>query len=342
MDPLSRLVALLDPRGRMDLRCLFGQAWSAPHAAIGPWRAPFHIVLRGECELLLTPSRKALRLGPGSLLLLPRGAAHELRGAGGRRATPIRSRGGELLTLKTNLRRPAQADVEILCGELEFTGRRRSVLLEALPEALLVEFGRKEEFAWLESLVQLMSREIAQDRPGAAAIVAELSGTLFTLALRAHLEAQAGLVGVLGLLANPRLGPALQAMLDEPQKDWTVESLARRCNLSRAGFAREFSRHSALAPLQLLTALRMELAAQLLARGGQDTASSARRWAIARRRRSTAPSRALPAPRPGASGARERRGLGRPPARRPRLDRSVPIGKILTERYRTVPHRSPA
>lgn len=273
MDPLSRLVGLLDPRGRMDLRCLFGQAWSAPHEPIGPWRAPFHIVLRGECELLLGSSKKALRLGPGSLLVLPRGAAHELRSASDQRAAPVRSRDGELLTLKTNVAKPAQADVEILCGELEFTGRRRSVLLEALPEALLVGFGEREEFAWLESLVQMMSREVAEGRPGAAAIVAELSGTLFTLAVRAHLESQPELGGVLGLLANPRLGPALQAMLDEPRKDWTVEALAQRCNLSRASFAREFSRHSDLAPLQLLTALRMELAAQLLARGGQDTAS---------------------------------------------------------------------
>jgi AraC family transcriptional activator of mtrCDE len=272
MDPLSRLVALLDPRGRMDLRCLFGQAWSAPHQSIGPWRAPFHIVLRGECELLLTPNKETLRLGPGSLLVLPRGAAHELRGATEKgRAAPIRERGGELLTLKTNLRSAAQADVEILCGEFEFTGRRRSVLLEALPEMLLVEFGDKGEFAWLEHLVRLMAEEIERQRPGAAAIVAELSGTLFTLALRAHLESQQRLNGVLGLLANPRLGPALQAMLEQPHKPWTVETLARRCNLSRASFAREFSQHSDLAPLQLLTALRMELAAQLLARGGQDT-----------------------------------------------------------------------
>ncbi len=272
MDPLSRLVALLDPRGRMDLRCLFGQAWSTPHQPIGPWRAPFHIVLRGECELLLTPSREPLRLGPGSLLVLPRGAAHELRGASGKRATPIRERAGELLTLKTNLQKRSQADVEILCGEFEFTGRRRSVLLEALPEMLLVEFGDKGEFAWLEHLVRLMAEEIERQRPGAAAIVAELSGTLFTLALRAHLESEQRLGGVLGLLANPRLGPALQAMLEQPHKPWTVETLARRCNLSRASFAREFSQHSDLAPLQLLTALRMELAAQLLARGGQDTA----------------------------------------------------------------------
>src|ERR1700712_6056979 len=83
MDPLSHLVALLDPRGRMELRCLFGPAFAAPHAAIGPWHAPFHVVLRGECELIVRP---------GTLLVLPRGSAHTLRA--GRAPAPIRTRAG--------------------------------------------------------------------------------------------------------------------------------------------------------------------------------------------------------------------------------------------------------
>ncbi|MDM0008736.1 AraC family transcriptional regulator [Variovorax sp. J22G73] len=283
MDPLSELVGWLAPRGRMDLRCLFGQDWAAPHAPIGPWRAPFHIVLRGRCELWLPASRTLVPLEEGNLVILPRGSAHVLRSVGrdaelhagevqeGQPA--VRLRRGALVDLKTNLRQPAKADTDILCGEFEFPGQRRSALREALPEPLVVPFAGRPESPWLEALVRLMAHEIEQQRPGAQAIVAELSGTLFTLAVRAHLETRPALAGVLGLMASPRLAAGLEAMLAHPGQAWTVASLAERCHMSRATFAREFARRTGTAPLALLTTLRMELASRMLAQGGQDTAS---------------------------------------------------------------------
>ena len=275
MDPLSRLVTLLDPRGRMELRCLFGAAFAAPHDALGPWRAPFHVVLRGECELWLPDGDSTIALRPGSLLVLPRGAAHTLRASTPslRAGARIRTQPGALVDLKTNVRRPEQADVEILCGEFEFRGRRRSALLEALPEALVVEFAERPEFGWLQGLLRMMAHEIEHQGAGAAAIVAELSGAVFTLAVRAHLETQPGQAGVLGLMASERLAPALAAMLESPGQPWTVESLAARCHLSRAAFARLFAQHAGTGPLELLTSLRMELASRLLALGEQDTAT---------------------------------------------------------------------
>jgi len=274
MDTLSELVGWLDPRGRMDLRCLFGQDWAAPHDAIGPWRAPFHILLRGRCELWLPESRALLQVEEGSLVVLPRGSAHVLRTTGlESEGRAIRLRHGELVDLKTNLRQPAKADTDILCGEFEFPGRRRSILLDALPETLVIPFAQHPEYGWLEGLVRLMAHEIEQQRAGAAAIVAQLSGTLFTLAVRAHLATRPELSGVLGLMASPRLAPALQAMLANPEAAWTVAALAGRCHMSRATFAREFARRAGTGPLELLTALRMELASRLLAHGGQDTAS---------------------------------------------------------------------
>jgi len=171
------------------------------------------------------------------------------------------------------VRQPAQADIEILCGEFEFRGRRRSALLEALPESLVVEFAERPEFGWLQGLLRMMAHEIEQQDAGAAAIVAELSGAVFTLAVRAHLETQPEHAGVLGLMANPRLAPALAAMLESPGEPWTVEMLAARCHLSRAAFARLFAQHARTGPLELLTSLRMELASRLLAAGEQDTAT---------------------------------------------------------------------
>lgn len=276
MDALSHLVTLLDPRGRMELRCLFGAAFAAPHDRLGPWRAPFHVVLRGECELVLPGTGDAIALRPGTLLVLPRGSAHTLRARpaqASRAGARIRTQAGTLVDIKTNVRDPGRAEIEILCGEFEFRGRRRSALLEALPDCLLVEFAQRPEFGWLQGLLRMMAHEIERQDAGAAAIVAELSGALFTLAVRAHLETQPAQAGVLGVMANPRLAPALSAMLDSPGEPWTVESLAARCHLSRAAFARLFARHAGVAPLALLTTLRMELASRRLALGEQDAAS---------------------------------------------------------------------
>jgi len=133
--------------------------------------------------------------------------------------------------------------------------------------------GFKPDFGWLDGLVRMMAHEIEQQAAGSSVIVAELSGALFTLAVRAHLETQPAHAGVLGLMRSARLAPALNAMLDAPEKPWTVASLAAACHLSRASFAREFGRHARQSPLGLLTALRMELASKLLSRGAQDAAS---------------------------------------------------------------------
>jgi AraC family transcriptional activator of mtrCDE len=188
----------------------------------------------------------------------------------------VRGRPGDLLELKTNLpddASPDAADVELLCGEFEFRGRRRSALLEALPEAVAVEFAGRPGFAWLEGLVRLMAQEVERPQPGSTALVGELAGALFTLALRAHLATHPAHDGVLGLMRSERLAPALKAMLDEPAAPWTVETLAARCHLSRARFARLFVEQAGCAPLAMLTRLRMELAARLLSQGGQETAA---------------------------------------------------------------------
>jgi AraC family transcriptional regulator, activator of mtrCDE len=275
MDALSTLVATLDPRGRMDLRCLFGRGFAAPHDEVGPWRAPFHVVLRGDCELWLPRSDEHVLLQAGTLVVLPRGAEHVLRTEdSSKRLKKVRLTHGDVVDVKTNIPASSQPDIEILCGEFEFGGRRRSALLEALPDHVVVQFGKRPEFAWLEGLIRMMAHEIEQQQPGSAVIVAELSGALFTLAVRAHLETQPRHAGVLGLMRNPRLAPALDAMLEHPQEAWTVESMARLCNLSRATFAREFDRCAGQPPLAMLTSLRMEAASQLLQRGEHDTAAT--------------------------------------------------------------------
>jgi len=111
-----------------------------------------------------------------------------------------------------------------------------------------------------------MRREASEAAPGAQSIVSALSTALFTLLLRAHLEQQPSTSDILGLLANPRLGPSVIAMLERPSEKWTIDMLAQQSAMSRATYMRAFSALTTDSPMNLLARIRMQLAGTLLAR----------------------------------------------------------------------------
>jgi len=56
----------------------------------------------------------------------------------------------------------------------------------------------------------------------------------------------------------------VQLMINEPEKKWSVSSLAKRANMSRSAFAVAFQSTVGVTPIQYLTELRMRRAADLL------------------------------------------------------------------------------
>lgn len=66
---------------------------------------------------------------------------------------------------------------------------------------------------------------------------------------------------------DPRLGPALEAMHEDPRHGWTVPELARLSLMSRAAFARNFERSLGQTPMQYLTEWRLTLARDHLLAG---------------------------------------------------------------------------
>lgn len=73
---------------------------------------------------------------------------------------------------------------------------------------------------------------------------------------------------MLQLLAEPRLQPAVQYILSNPEKNLPLEQLAGMCHMSRATFIRVFKRVTGRSPSELLTAIRLMHAASLLGDSG--------------------------------------------------------------------------
>jgi AraC family transcriptional regulator, activator of mtrCDE len=113
----------------------------------------------------------------------------------------------------------------------------------------------------LANLVSLMRMESAGDRAGGRAILNALSSALFTLVSRAASEAETAPEGLLALAGHPRLAPAIAAMFADPTRSWKRPDLADLCGMSRATFTRHFQGRLGCSALDLLTDLRMSLAA---------------------------------------------------------------------------------
>ncbi|UPG92101.1 AraC family transcriptional regulator [Luteibacter aegosomaticola] len=275
MDALTRILELARVRGALDLRCQLAGGFSLDHEDAGPGEAPFHLVLAGEGVMEL-PGRRTLDLRAGDLVVLPHGTSHRVRDThGGLSEAPITIDTSGPLAIK---RSEGEGEaLDLLCGRFVHAPDAGPLLFASLPDTLHASLLGSHGIATLEAIVNVFRVEVGKLAPGALAVVTALSQALLVFALRAQLERGTMPPSLLTLLADPRLGRALLAMLRDPAHEWTVESLAAQAAMSRATFARHFEAKGKQSPHEVLTLIRMHLAAELLRRGELTAAAVADR-----------------------------------------------------------------
>ena len=266
MGALSRLLSLYPVATALDIRCHFGAPWVLDHPAEPAGVAPYHLVVSGG-GWLDVGAQRGIAVQAGDILLFPHGTPHKLHTGDAAALPPVQrtGEGEQLLRVFENGGQGAATD--ILCGRLEFSAGPRNPLLAALPDLVHVRTAGRDDFAGLQGLMAMLRVETTAVRPGARAVVSQLASALFALMMRAWLEQAAAMPGLFALLAEQRLQAALQAMLAEPEKPWTMEELAGLCHMSRATFARVFQKAAGATPAAVLTQTRMARAAGLLAQG---------------------------------------------------------------------------
>jgi AraC family transcriptional activator of mtrCDE len=267
VDTLNSVAPLLRVRPELQHLCRFGAQWASDHAAETDRWAPFHLVTRGGCVLELSGQDRTITLAAGDIVVLPHGTPHTVRGlttpADARGPFGIRSQPFGTVELKTNTERRPQS--QLICGRLRFDLAHPNLLLAALPDAIVVSAtDDRTDASRLRMFMSAIQEEIETNLPGAAAIATDLASALFVTIVRIHLHREGAKKGLLGLLAHRQLGGAVQAMLEEPARNWSLSELAALANASRANFVRMFQRVAQTAPLKFLTELRLELASRKL------------------------------------------------------------------------------
>src|SRR6201993_3234444 len=278
-DWLSRLFDMVTVRTRLDLRCAYGAPWRIDQ---GPGEAneiPYHAVISGSAVLDDPAGGRPVQLKPGDILLLPGNPRHVMHDGGGARPKPARDRQRLNLVISENAGTGERLD--LLCGHFVISPPHDRLLRNYLPPRLVVRTEHNGETegtgtaAQLTNLVSLMRAETAVDHLGGRAMLNALSTAMFALVLRLASETDDAPTGLLALAGHPRLAPALLALFNEPARQWSLPELARLCNMSRATLARQFQEKLGRSASELLTDIRMGLAANALKNPSMSTGAVA-------------------------------------------------------------------
>jgi AraC-like DNA-binding protein len=219
----------------------------------------FHFVAAGRCRL--EAAGEEWTLEAGDLVVFPHGLRHALMDSPGRVIRDIvrlpKLELGEYSSVLVH--GGGGARVVLLCGGACFDPLDQP-LVPQLPQVLHLPAVHE-----LRAITDMMSDEAIARRPGGETVLTRLSDVLLIHAVRAWLDrSPLAHEGWLGALRDEHIGRALARMHREPQRRWTVASLAAVAHMSRSAFAERFAALVGEAPLSYLTRRRMQLATRLL------------------------------------------------------------------------------
>ncbi len=275
MDALSYVLAANRVTGMVAMQLRARGSWGL--AGDGIHDAAFLVVAQGSCWLRVA-GHPPVQLVRGDVLMLPGGSAHALTSSRNGRVRPAR----ELLAEHP----PGQGGVvdlggsgpvvHLIHGEFTFEHDQAHPVLSLLPPLLYIPGAPAAGAGELNTVVHMLATELAQPRPGSDTVVAHLADILFVHILRAWLIAHdhPG-PSWLGALRDSQIGAALARLHAHPDRPWTTESIAAEVAMSRAAFARRFTRLVGEAPLAYLTRWRLNLAARRLRDTDQPIAAVA-------------------------------------------------------------------
>lgn len=264
-DWLSHLLDLVPVSGQIEHHCLFGAPWRLDFTRAGAGEIPYHIVLAGHALVDDPHGGAALRLSAGDILILPRGGAHSLHDGSNTPPLPMRHRPDASVPIDENDGDGERLDM--LCGRFLLSTMHERLLRSYFPERFIArsQTGRVTSTrTQLANLVALMRVESSEENLGGHAMLNGLSTALFTLTLRLASEAEEAPPGLLALAGHPRLAPALSALFRHPEREWALPELSALCGMSRATFVRHFQQRLGRSAADLLTDIRMTVAAREL------------------------------------------------------------------------------
>lgn len=266
MDILNDILDTLNLKGALYFRTDFSGPWAVTVPRLEQ-AARFHLVVQGHCRVEME-SGHAVDLGPGDIILIPKGRSHILADEEGREApqleTVLQDVGYDGEGVLVVGEKDKTASTQMVCGHFTFRGGADHPILRALPEYVLTTASTRAREPWLDEMLRLVTRRVFADELGSAAAITRLSEIVFIELLRVGINQSGELRAVIDGFKDRQIGRALELIHARPAESWTVEKLAVAVGMSRSRFAERFSELVGTGPMAYLSDWRLQKALSLL------------------------------------------------------------------------------
>lgn len=251
-DSLSILLQKLELSAEVYVNGDFCGAWAVDTS--GSKRIPFHLIGKGQAWLHFEEKEPQL-LSAGDLVLFPHDASHIMANSS---EVPAEE------DINAELIDDGSPGTNMICGFFEFKDKAALPLIDALPSAIVLGLNELSTQPTIKKLIDLIIGELKQAQPGYYAVVDQLAYLLFVQILRQQIESEALNSGLLAALFDAKIGKSINCIHLQPEKKWTLESLASECAMGRSSFAARFNELVGMPAMQYLSYWRMQEASRLL------------------------------------------------------------------------------
>lgn len=233
--------------------------WHASTQGMG--RASFHLVVQGHCWLHIDGQAEAVRLEAGDAVFLLRDLAYRLSGD----QDPVSACAQPRQAMQA-LNAHANDGVGLVCGFFHFRPGLSSLIVEGLADWIVLRADEPAGHA-ARALFGLILEECERLPAPSQTLLERLTHLLFLYVLRQQVHAGQPLGGLVALARQPAFAGLLAQLIEQPGQAWTLETMAACTGLSRSAFFKRFNELAGQSPGQVLLALRMRHACQLLQAG---------------------------------------------------------------------------